>query len=200
MSKKRNARRRTRNVLLIVSMMLVVAMASVGVTVAWLTDTTTTITNTFTSSDINIELAETTGTSYKMVPGATITKDPVATVKANSEACWLFVKLEKSANFDSFMEYQIAAGWKEVPGNAGVYYRAVGTSPAVIAADQSYDVLLNDTVTVKDSVKKEDMNALTSANYPTLKVTAYAVQQEGFAEDKIADAWTQAQTATVPAA
>lgn len=198
MSKKRNARRRTRNVLLIVSMMLVVAMASVGVTVAWLTDTTQTITNTFTTSDITIELTETTGTSYKMVPGATITKNPVATVKAGSEACWLFVKLEKSANFDSFMEYEIAEGWTALSGVDGVYYRAVGTSPAVIAADQSYDVLLNDTVTVKSTVTKANMNALTSTTYPTLKVTAYAVQQEGFAADKIADAWTQAQTATVP--
>ena len=197
MSKKRNARRRTRNVLLIVSMMLVVAMASVGVTVAWLTDTTTTITNTFTSSDINIELAETTGTSYKMVPGATITKNPEATVKANSEACWLFVKLEKSANFDSFMEYKIAEGWTAVPETTGVYYRAVGTSPAVIAADQSFDVLLNDTVTVKSTVTKAQMNALASADYPTLKVTAYAVQQLGFTEDQIGEAWKEAQTATV---
>ena len=194
MSKKRNARRRTRNVLLIVSMMLVVAMASVGVTVAWLTDTTPTITNTFTSSDINIELTETTGNSYKMVPGATITKDPVATVKANSEACWLFVKLEKSANFGDFMDYEIAEGWTALSGVTGVYYRAVSAS----ASDQSYGVLKDNTVTVKNTVTKANMNALTSETYPTLKVTAYAVQQEGFAADKIADAWTQAQTATVP--
>ena len=47
----------------------------IGGTLAWLTATTDDVTNTFTTSDINITLAE-TKTDFKMVPGCTIEKDP----------------------------------------------------------------------------------------------------------------------------
>lgn len=90
-----------KKVLSIVAVVLVLCCA-IGGTLAWLTDKTDPVVNTFTVGDINIELKETT-TNYKMVPGNTITKDPKVTVKANSEACWLFVKVEKSSNFDSFI-------------------------------------------------------------------------------------------------
>ena len=53
--------------------------------------------------------------------------------------------------------------------------------------------LSNDTVTVKESVTKEMLNALdapgTTATYPTLTVTAYAVQEAGNAT--AADAWAK---------
>lgn len=191
MSKKRNARRRTRNVLLIVSMMLVVAMASIGGTVAWLTDKTQTITNTFTTSDIGITLAETTS-DYKMVPGCDIAKDPTVTVSETSEDCWLFVKVEKSANYDTFMNgYAVASGWNQVPGVEGVYYRGVAADADV----KTFGVLEGNKVVVRQDVTKQMMNNLTSN--PTLSFTAYAVQQEGFPETNIAGAWTQASSATV---
>ncbi|MGN1231703.1 MAG: hypothetical protein ACI4TP_07365, partial [Anaerotignum sp.] len=43
----------------------------------------------YTYGDINIELEETTGTTYEIVPGNDLTKDPKVTVKAGSEDCWL---------------------------------------------------------------------------------------------------------------
>ena len=88
------------------ALFLVLALAFGGViggTVAWLTDKSDTVVNTFTDSDIDITLTESTGTEYKMVPGYTISKDPKVTVKADSEKCYLFVKLDKSNNFDSFL-------------------------------------------------------------------------------------------------
>lgn len=72
--------------------MLVVGCA-VGGTIAWLTATTEPVVNTFTYGKIKIELTETTGTEYKIIPGVNISKDPKVTVKADSEACWLFVKV-----------------------------------------------------------------------------------------------------------
>ena len=78
--------------------------------------------NTFTVGDINIGLTETT-TDYKMVPGNTIAKDPTVTVKAESEACWLFVKVTESENLDTFITYAIAEGWTKLQD--GVYYREV---------------------------------------------------------------------------
>ena len=50
----------------------------IGGTLAWLTAKSDVVTNTFTTSDITVELKETTGTQYKMIPGYAIRKDPKA--------------------------------------------------------------------------------------------------------------------------
>lgn len=170
-----------KKVLSIVAVVLVLCCA-IGGTLAWLTDRTNPVVNTFTVGDINIELTETT-TNYKMVPGNTITKDPKVTVKANSEACWLFVKVEKSSNFDNFMTYEMADGWTALPGVAGVYYREV----AVTTTATELSVLKDNSVLVKDSVTKADLNALTRDTFPTLTFTAYAVQKDNVAD--AATAW-----------
>lgn len=172
-----------KKVLSIVAVVLVLCCA-IGGTLAWLTDKTASVKNTFTVGDINIELTETT-TNYKMVPGNTISKDPKVTVKANSEACWLFVKVEKSANFDSFMTYDMADGWTEHPSVTGVYYREV----AATTAATDFSVLKGDSVSVKDTVTKADLNALTQNTFPTLTFTAYAVQKDNVAD--AATAWSK---------
>ena len=174
----------------------------IGGTVAWLTSTPAPVVNTFTYGDINIELDETdtqldgdsnpNTNEYKMIPGAKITKDPVITVKAESEEMWLFVKLEKSSNFDTFMEYTVDGGWAALTDVDGVYYRHI-TAKEVETNDMEIHVIANDTVTVKESVTKEMLNALdapgTTATYPTLTVTAYAVQYAGNATAD--DAWAK---------
>ena len=154
------------------AVLALVAYMTAGATLAWLTAKTSSVTNTFTYGDINIELKETTGESYKMVPGNTIAKDPKVTVKANSEACWLVVKVEKSTNLDEFMTYGIADGWTKLDGVDGVYYREVD-SPT---DDTVFDVLKDNSVTVKTTVTKEQFNSLTSN--PTLTFTAYACQKD----------------------
>lgn len=156
------------------ALLLAIAIVVVGVvagTVAWLTDQTPSVTNTFTTSDINIELKETKN-NFQMIPGWNIEKDPKVTVKAGSEACYLFVKLEKSTNFDTFMTYEMADGWTALPEAPGVFYREV----AAATADTTFEVLKGNQVTVKDKVTKEQMNGLTADTYPTLTVTAYASQ------------------------
>ena len=164
------------------AVLALVACMAAGATLAWLTAKTSSVTNTFTYGDINIELKETTGTSYKMVPGNTIAKEPKLTVKANSEECWLFVKVEKSTNFDEFMEYSIASGWTALAGVDGVYYREVTSS----TTDTEYYVLSGNLVTVKDSVTKEDFAGL-KGTMPTLTFTAYACQMDNVST--AADAW-----------
>lgn len=184
---------------LLLSLVLVFGVIAGG-TLAWLTAKSETVTNTFTASDINVELTETGATnnenSYKMIPGYTITKDPEAKVLAGSEECYLFVKLEKSANFGDFMTYAIADGWTQLTTDKDgkaitdlIYYREVLTANMGTA----YSVLANNQVTVKSSVTKANMNALTAQTYPTLKVTAYASQlhKNGTAGDNFsaAEAW-----------
>lgn len=166
------------------ALFLVLALAFGGViggTVAWLTDTSEPVVNTFTDSDIEITLTETTGDSYKMVPGYTISKDPKVTVEAGSEKCYLFVKLDKSDNFDSFLTYEIVEGWTALMdtdsdgiADDGVYYRVVDAT----TEDVTFSVLKDNQVTVKSDVTKEMMNELkdNTAEEPTLTVTAYASQ------------------------
>lgn len=153
----------------------------IGATLAWLTATSDTVKNTFTTSDINITLTETKGSAnreFKMVPGHTITKDPKVTVKAGSEPCYLFVKVEKSSNFNSFMTYEMAAGWTQLKDKdnqdvPGVFYREVDA----LTDKQEFYVLKDNQVQVNENVTKADMNALTdTTKYPTLTFTAYASQ------------------------
>lgn len=171
----------TKMMFMILAVVLIVGI-SVGGTLAWLTATSGPVTNTFTTSDIEITLAESDDLDLKMVPGYTITKDPKATVEAGSEDCYLFVKLEKSTNFDDFMTYTIASGWTELTSAAGtnykVYYRVFDSkdSTNTNAQGTAYSILEDDQVTVKSTVTKADMKALSAATYPTLTVTAYASQ------------------------
>ena len=170
--------------------------AVVGGTMAWLMAKSEPIVNTFTYGDIDIDVDESTGDEYEMIPGMDIDKDPVVTVEANSIDCWLFIKLEKSDNFDDFLTYEIAEGWTPLPGYEGVYYREVSQSDE----DQEFHVLLNDQVHVLESVTKEQLNALdadpSNANYPTLTVTAYAVQRAGF--DTALEAWAVVEQEVEP--
>ncbi|MGI6237061.1 MAG: hypothetical protein ACOYI7_05890 [Candidatus Excrementavichristensenella sp.] len=172
----RRARRstmRNRRIAVALALALTAALAFVGGTVAWLIDATGPLINTFTTSGIDITLTETPNLDLKMVPGFDITKDPKATVLAGSEACWLFVKLEKSENFDTFMTYGIAGDWSALgTGYPGVYCRKIETADMGTA----YSVLAYDQVTVKDAVTKEQMDVLTPGTYPTLTITAYASQ------------------------
>ena len=160
---------------------------AIGGTIAWLIDRSEPVINTFTAGDININLEEKTGDAYKMVPGTTIKKDPKVTVKAGSEACWLFVKVEESNNFADFITYDLAEGWKFLDDSPGVYYREVGAS----AADQPFSVLKDDQVTVNTDVTKTALNALDTTTYPKLIFTAYAIQRAQFAD--VNSAWTEAQ-------
>lgn len=177
-----------KKITLLLSLALAVAIG-IGGTLAWLTAKTDAVTNTFTVGNINIALEETT-TDYKMVPGQPIDKDPKVTVEAGSEACWLFVKIEESANLDSFIDYAIADGWTALTGVDGVYYREV----AATADDMPFSVLANDQVTVKDTVTKAMMDEITAqtASAPTLTFTAYAVQKDGLTT--AANAWGQIPT------
>lgn len=167
-----------------IAMILAVVMMVVGLvgaTLAWLTATSDEVKNTFTTSDIVIELKETTGTSYSMVPGYTIKKDPKVTVTTETTVdCYVFVTVEKSSNYGTYLEEPVPAdGWIPLKDASdkyidGVYYRVVKTTDTI----KEFAVLKDNQVTVKDSVTKAQMNALDveGATKPTLTFKAYACQ------------------------
>ena len=161
--------------LALVLALALMVVGAVGGTLAWLTAKSEVVTNTFTTSDIKVELKETTGETYKMIPGGTISKDPQAKVLAGSEECFLFVKLDKSTNFDDFLTYTMATGWTKLEGVTDtVYYREVLTANI----GTPYSVLANNQVTVNGNVTKEQMNDMDAGKIakPTLTITAYASQ------------------------
>lgn len=183
---------------LVVAMLAVTLLigCAIGGTVAWLTANTTPVVNTFTYGDINITLTENkpADRQAKIIPGVDIEKDPKVTVKANSEACWLFVKVEEAGTFvANKVTYSIADGWTQGDGMnipANVYYRQVNavttdTDFYVLAGNEKYS---NGFVKVSEQLTKGEIKDITTN--PTLTFTAYAVQEDGF--DTAADAWTEA--------
>ena len=102
---------------------VLLVFASVLGTLAYLTDTTEKVTNTFTVGNVEIKLDEAkvdpdTGkkvnpevrisgpqatNSYKILPGRTIDKDPTVTVNANSENCYVRMKVTV-VNYDKMVE------------------------------------------------------------------------------------------------
>ena len=182
--------------LLTIILTVVVCFAVVGATFAWLMDKTNTITNTFTVGNVDIELAESANLDLKMVPGKVITKDPKVTVKANSEACWLFVEVVETNNiFDTdkqFVTYAIDTAWTALDGESGVYYIKVDETDET---GVDYYVLLNNQVTINTAATADHFAAAKTAQ-PTLAFTAYAVQSEGI--DNAANAWAIAENEGVP--
>ena len=185
---------------LIAAIVLVIGCTAGG-TVAWLVSKPKPIVNVFTVGNINAELTEEAKTkteTFKIVPGVDITKDPVATVTANSEDCYLFVQLTEK-NWPAFteadnttrkVEYKIAQGWNELED--GVYYRVVTKSDT---EDQSYPVLQDNKVTVSNTLTKEEANemdlAIKKTGAPELTVAVYAVQKAGI--NTPAEAWETAK-------
>ena len=107
------------------------------------------------------------------------------TVKANSEACWLFVKVEESGTFvANKVTYAIADGWTALPGVNGVYYREV----SAVTANTDFNVLKDNKITVSSELTKTEIQNITAQ--PKLTFTAYAVQKDGI--DDVAAAWAKA--------
>ena len=167
----------------------------VGGSLAWLMTSTDPIVNVFTYGDIRITLKETKGEElsdgrcFKMVPGKVIEKDPKISVLADSEDCWLFVKIDESSYkaLSDYIEYTIADGWTALQEAPGVYFRAVDNSSEA----QTFSVLKDDKVSVKGSVTIEMLQVLNSSNYPKMTFTGYAVQRDADIDeiDSAAEAW-----------
>lgn len=201
----------TKSIALLLALALL-AGGAVGGTLAWLLDSTDKIENTFSPSSIDVTLSETTQT-YKMVPGWTIAKDPKVQISADSEDCYLFIKVEKTGGnvtigektygFDDFIAYAIAGGWKtlDVETYPGVYYMEIegaekkGTEYGILGSGSygTYTWSANQVLT-KPEVTEEMMEALTATTYPKLNITAYAVQlyKSNTGKFSPAEAWAQA--------
>lgn len=193
-----------KKILALVLAFVLVIGASVAGTLAYLTDKTGSVTNTFTVGKVKIELYETDdnketgnkvyGKQYDLIPGTTLDKNPIVEVKAESEACWLFVKFEEkniTSATKEWMQYtSLLAGpdWTQGDGTnipSNVWYRQVADTNA----DQKWHLLKDDQI-VLDGSKLTETTMPTEANKPELVYTAYACQYVGFESDA-AGAWDE---------
>jgi len=206
--------------LAILTCIVLVLVVGVGATLAWLTDKTEPVVNTFSPSTITVELEEETEGPYEMVPGHDIAKDPKAWIEQGSEECYLFVKVQENGvvgtatingeaqavnyAFGDFLDYGIANDWTPLTDVAGVYWIKVDGTEGNGEFGTKYSILENDEISVLPTVTKEMMDILyapvknenVDAVYPTLTFTAYAAQlykDENNAEFTPNEAWNIAQ-------
>lgn len=182
----------------------------VGGTLAWLMDKTEAVTNTFTVGDVTLTLKEspititTDGTvtygtpvenvsnQYHALPGATYKKDPVVTLDANSEKCYLFVKFEYTNDAGTYYTYasnlNTDNGWTKLDSastsesdtTTEVWYRIedkkdTDTSYSLLAAlGESYA----EGITLAVNSEKVTNDTVDKASAQELVYTAYAVQYD----------------------
>lgn len=184
------------SVFVMLALTMVVGCAVDG-TVAWLVSESESSVSTFTLGDINIKLTgESESQPLKIIPGVGIRRSLKVTVEPNSEACWLFVKVEGTnwshfpdANGTAKVSYSVAggtSGWTPLSGHPGVYYREVSAENA--KTGMVYDVNCN--VTVSQMLTKAEVDSIASGTQPQLSFTAYAVQRDGIGD--AATAWAAA--------
>ena len=187
------------SVFVMLALTMVVGCAVDG-TIAWLVSESESSVSTFTLGDININLTgESESQPLKIIPGVKIERSLKVTVEPNSEACWLFVKVEgmnwphfPDANGTAKVSYSVAGGtndWKALDNYPGVYYREVSAGDAQTGA--MYDVNCN--VTVSQMLTKAEVNSIAAETQPKLSFTAYAVQRDGI--DDAVRAWEVANPA-----
>lgn len=192
------AKTKTKALLMSLCAVLLVAASVLG-TMAYLTDSKD-VKNTFTVGNVTITMDETDvddstpnkerdqANSYKLLPGHTYTKDPIIHVDANSEDCYLFVKVDNQiaaieADENTTVAAQMAAkGWKAVEGKDGIYVY-VGTTAAPVAVKANDNVTVFEQLVIAGTVNGDTLKAYENK---TITVTAYAVQKDGF-EGKTAD-------------
>lgn len=184
------------SVFVMLALTMVVGCAVDG-TVAWLVSESESSVSTFTLGDINIKLTgESESQPLKIIPGVGIRRSLKVTVDPNSEACWLFVKVEET-NWPDLKEtdgttrkvsysVDVQNGWTALNTHPGVYYREVSAGDAQEGA--MYDVNCN--VTVSQMLTKAEVNSIAAETQPQLSFTAYAVQRDGIGD--AATAWTAA--------
>lgn len=197
-------KKKTKALMLVLCAVLLVTASVLG-TMAYLTSTDKVV-NTFTVGKVAITLDEAKvdpdGTAvtpaarvkenaYHLLPGHTYTKDPTVHVQANSEDSFIFVKVENGiANYEdrpTIAEQIAARGWTPLTGVANVYYKAYTKSAEIT------DLPVFGNFTIANHANAADgWNNFSAETKVT--VTAYAVQQDGFAS--AAAAWGETFGAT----
>lgn len=192
-----------KSLITMVAALALVGVVGAGATLAYLTDTTEVVTNTFTMGKVDIDLTEetpdgtVTGNEYKdLTPGEIKLKNPQITVKAGSKACYVFAKVENTTKGKVIIlgtnakgedvvpvdqdEAIESFGWKKLDTN--VYYKEVPASEKDNVLDVFRNVKISETV--DENGKNENANL-----EGKIEITAYAIQLDGIGTAE--EAWAE---------
>ena len=185
--------------MLLVLCAVLLVVASVMGTLAYLQMTTGTVQNTFTVGNVTIELkeyeidangektsVEVTASNglvqvngIKMVPSRVIQKNPFITIGDTSEECYLYVRVTEIDEKDYLTINWTSGDWILSDNEEYYYYKTtVGGNTGINRVDVFTSVTCNNAITVYDPLAA-----------PIIKITAYAVQKEGFNNPQTA--WEQ---------
>lgn len=200
----------TRRILMLLGCAVLLVCLSVGATLAYLTSTAS-VENTFTVGNVQITLDEAkvdvygkedasaervTQNTYKLIPGHHYTKDPTIHVAADSEDCWLFVKVAngiatiEKADPENPTEENPATtiagqmtknGWTVIDATNGIY-----AYKTIVSAEDN--VLVFDSFTLSTDADVASFVGENGTVSAKITVDAYAVQADGFGSADAA--WT----------
>ena len=144
--------------------------------------------------------------SYKLLPGHTYTKDPTIHVANDSEPCYLFVKVENGIaaieGEETIEKYMLGQNWVKLgESHPDIWFRAEdfeeGQTPVPAKYNAGSNVVIFPEFTIAESVLggTKPANPAEGALYiedykaATIKITAYAIQADGFANSTPEQIW-----------
>lgn len=152
-----------------------------GGTFAYLQGQTNTVENQFNPNEVVVDIEETTGNQYSIVPGESDPKDPTLKI-TNTLPSFLFATIVD--NTDGLVQYEVADGWKALEGYDKVYYRIV--DPVLDAqgnaTEQTFGVLKDNKVDYSAALTNADMVDAQGhlRDSVTLSFKGFGIQMEPF--------------------
>ncbi|WP_069987885.1 hypothetical protein [Massilioclostridium coli] len=152
-----------------------------GGTFAYLQGTTNDVVNNFHTNKVLVDLEETTGNDYEIIPGTTQEKDPKVTVNATVPS-YVYVEVKLANEVADLVDYEIVDGWlpleKYTTQFTKVYYREIEASDS----PQEFYVLKDNKVSYDAALENSDMMWTTGKlkTGETITFKASAIQKAPF--------------------
>lgn len=182
-----------KKILTLVLALALVATCAIGGTVAWLYQTTGTVTNTFTMGDIKIELKrgnetisnDKTVTTENFVPGQLFKDDAAVIVKANSEKCYLFIRVDvknNTVNGKQVLEYTLNSEWTALEGYTNIYYKEINERTTTEKTVKVFENLTDNNefqIKANEELEKSHLGTINESDTkPTISISAAAIQHD----------------------
>ena len=168
-----------------VCLILVLTLAISG-TFAYLQSQSDPVVNKFNDNEVVVDLEESTGNNYNIMPGTSESKDPIVTVDAT---CPAYVYVKVNDNTAGLVTYTIENGWSPLEGYENVYWREVNGEQSpyefhVLDGDMVY----YSSALTGDQIKegKEAAEAADPVNGISLTFQSYAIQKVPFNDPVLA--------------
>lgn len=181
---------RNKRIAVTVATLSAIVVVAVGGTMAYLSSETNTLENKFTpGEDVEITLAEPSWdeSKAKITPGSSIDKDPTVTVKKETEACYVRLKVVIPKKLSGIMEaleinskFTLDTSRTVVEADSTTYYYNFNDIVDADATDIELPALFTK-VAIKKSAKYEEYKDFTAVDLH-IDVTGQAVQAENFTD------------------